>query len=159
MQDKSTTESASINLIKAFIQFKKLKMNENSFNPNHTHHGLKHSEIMLIHELSNLEKVYPEGVSVSSISQSLCVKPPSITPVITSLEQKNLIERTIDTSDRRIVRVKTTDAGNQFVEENKQQMVHMINGLVEYLGNEKSEKLASLLNETFSYFIIKQNIK
>lgn len=159
MQGKSETEFISINLIRAFIQFKRLRMNDNSFNPNHTHQCLKQSEMMLLHELSHLEKEYPDGVSVSNLSQSLCVKPPSITPVITSLEQKKMIERTMDTSDRRIIRVKTTDTGSQFVAENKRQMINKINGLVEYLGKDKSETLASLINETFSYFNMELNNK
>lgn len=159
MQEYSETEIISENLIKAFMKFKKLRVNEMSLNPNHTHNGLKHSEIMILHELVKLEKNSPEGVSVSNISQSLCVKPPSITPVITSLEQKNMIERTMDISDRRIIRVNITEKGSQFVAENKQHLIEKVNGLVDYLGKEKSETLANLIDETFTYLIMKQNKK
>ena len=153
MQEKTKTEILSENLIKAFVQFKRLRMNEN--NPKYKaklSHCLKHSEVMLLFDLKELEKKFSEGVSVSTISQSLGVKPPSSTPVITNLEKKHLIERTMDSNDRRIIRVKLTEEGIQFIETNKQLLITKITGLVEYLGEEKSETLASLINETFSYF-------
>lgn len=160
MHEKTKTELLSENLIKAFIQFKRLRMNEN--NPKYktdVSPCLKHSEIMLLYNLMEQEKNYPDGVSVSTISQSLCVKPPSITPVITSLEKKHMIERTMDSNDRRIIRVKLTQEGSQFIEANKQHMVSHITELVEYLGEEKSETLANLINEVFSYIINKEQNK
>jgi DNA-binding MarR family transcriptional regulator len=99
----------------------------------------------------DVEKDYPNGISVSDISSFLCVKPPSITPVIASLEQKNMLERSMDTNDRRIIRIRLKDAGRKFIEENKQQMVSRIKGLVEHLGEEKSTNLADLINESFMF--------
>lgn len=160
MQEMSEAEIISESLIKAFIQFKKLRMNESSMNQESKHscHDLKHSEMMILYELKEVQKQYPEGISVSSISQLLCVKPPTITPVITSLEQKGMIERSMDSNDRRIIRVKMTEAGNQFIEDKKQQMVTKIKGLVEHLGEEKSTILADLFNEVFFYFINQEQI-
>ncbi len=153
MAEKSKSEIISENLIKAFVQFKKLRVNEGNpkYDHEHFHNGLKHSEIMLLFELKAVENDYPDGISVSDISSSMCVKPPSITPIISSLEQKNMVERTMDSNDRRIIRVKLKETGNKFIEENKQHMVSRIKGLVEYLGDEKSTNLANLINEAFSY--------
>lgn len=153
MTENFDIEIISKNLIRAFVQFKRLRVDDNSskFDHEHFHQGLKHSEIMLLFQLKEVENDYPSGISVSDISNFLCVKPPSITPIISSLEQKNMIERTMDVNDRRIIRVKLKDAGTKFIEENKQQMVSRIKGLVEYLGKEKSTTLAQLINEAFSY--------
>jgi DNA-binding MarR family transcriptional regulator len=153
MSEKSKTEIISVNLIRAFVQFKRLRVDGNNprFDRDESVHALKHSEIMLLFELKDVEKDYPNGISVSDISRYLCVKPPSITPIITSLEQKNMIERTMDTNDRRIIRVRMKEAGSKFIEENEQHMVSRIKGLVEYLGEEKSTTLADLINESFLF--------
>jgi DNA-binding MarR family transcriptional regulator len=151
LQERSEAENVSENLIKAFVQFRRLKMDEGSSDPNHTHHCLKHSEIMLLHEIKEAEDKYPDGISISDISRTLRVKPPSITSIITGLEQKNMVERTMDINDRRIIRVKITEEGNQFVEKNRQHMIEKVKGLVDYLGTEKSAALASLIDEVFTY--------
>lgn len=154
MKQMSEEERISEELIRAFRQFGRLHMADvgKARDPEHTHHGLRRSEVMLLLSLNEKEGEYPEGISVSDIGRLLYVKPPSITPVITGLEQKGLIERTMDISDRRIVRVKMTETGQQFIDRRKQCMVGQIKGLVEYLGNEKSAALAGLINETFYYF-------
>jgi DNA-binding MarR family transcriptional regulator len=154
MPEKTKTDIISENLIRAFVQFRRLKVDNGDtvheqFGP--LHHGLKHSEIMLLFELKNVEKDYPSGISVSDISSFLCVKPPSITPLISSLEQKNMLERTMDPNDRRIIRIRLREAGNKFIEENKQHLVSRIKGLVEFLGEGKSTTLADLINEAYSY--------
>jgi DNA-binding MarR family transcriptional regulator len=153
MSEKSKTEIISENLIKAFVQFKKIHVNEinTTFDQDQLQHCLKHSEVMLLFELKEIENDYPNGVSVSVISDNLRVKSPSITPIITSLEQKNMLERIMDINDRRIIRVKLKEAGNKLIEESKLHMILGIKGLVEYLGDEKSETLANLINESFIF--------
>lgn len=154
MQDKQDTENIAENLIKAFVQFRRMRVNESpKFNQNPPQNCPKHSEIMLLFELKEVENQYPDGVSVSDLSRSMRVKPPAITPIITGLEQRKMIERSMDAYDRRIIRVKMTEEGNRFIENNKQHMVTQIRGLVDYLGNEKSATLAELLNEVYAYFI------
>ncbi|MDP4152510.1 MAG: MarR family transcriptional regulator [Bacillota bacterium] len=177
MQDKSETEIISKKVIRAFLQFKRLRMNDSvkfsSDHPHHFHdnidhhhhfhednnHFLKPSEIMLMYELKDVEDEYPSGISVSDLSHIMRVKPPSITSLITSLEKKDMIERTMDPNDRRIIRLKLTETGRQCIEKQNQHTVEKINGLVEYLGKEKSAQLASLINDVFMYFISQANNK
>ena len=153
MQEKSKTEIISENLMRAFMQFRRLRFDENAekINTDHLLNELKHSEVMVLFQLKEVEKDYPNGISVSDISTCLNVKPPSITPIISSLEQKNLLERNMDINDRRIIRVKLKDEGHKFIDEKKQQLVLRIRGLVEYLGEEKCENLTDLINETFTF--------
>ena len=154
MQEKSESEMLSENLIMAFVQFKRMMTNRQSlhYNLEKTCHGLKNSEVMLLFRLKRFEENYPDGISVSELSDSMEVRPPSVTAVITVLEQKNLVQRCMDLNDRRKIRIKLTEAGNQFIENNKKHMFFRVKGLVEYLGPERSKMFADLINETDNYF-------
>lgn len=145
--EKSNADRIAENLIRAFVQFRRLRTVEQE-QKLHSDSQLKHSEIMLLFELNNVEDDYPEGASVSDISGFLCVKAPSITPTIASLEEKNMIERTMDPNDRRIIRVRLKDEGRKVIEQKKQKMAARLKSLVEYLGEEKSQTLVDLMNES-----------
>jgi len=155
MQEKSELEILSDNLIIAFFRFKRMMANRHGSQNNldKTCHGLKNSEIMTLFRLKHFEENYPDGISVSELSDSMEVRPPSVTSVITVLEQKNLVQRCMDLNDRRKIRIKLTEAGNEFIENNKKLVFFRVKGLVEYLGPEKSKMLADLINETDNYFI------
>lgn len=153
MEDRSDEAKLSEALIQTFMEFGRLRMEEVMKNHmDHQHHQLKRSEMMLLMNLNYKESEFPNGISVSDISHILRVKPPSVTAVIADLEQKELIERTMDTSDRRIVRVKMTDTGRQFIRRHKQCMVRRVEGLVNHLGAEKSAALVELMDDTYQYF-------
>jgi len=145
----------SQNLIKAFLKFRRMGIsNGKAFTtpeikmPN----GLRHSEIMILFAIKEVENNYPDGISVSDLSSYLNVKPPTITPMLSSLEEKNMLERVMDADDRRIMRVSLKDAGSKFADECAQHIVSHIQGLVDYLGAEKSNSLADLMNEVYEYF-------
>lgn len=157
MEDISE-EKLSEALIKTFMQFGRLRMEEALKNHmEHRHHRIKRSEMMLLLSLEYKEEEFPDGISVSDISHILRVKPPSITGVMTELEQKEMIERTVDASDRRVVRVKMTDSGRKFINDHKQCMVQQVEGLVNYLGKEKAAALIELMDETYQYFKDRKN--
>ena len=153
MEPKSEEEQASEELIRAFVQFGRLRTEEKSRRPGGPmHHGLKYSEVMILLDLKEKETDYPDGVSVSDLSRALCVKPPTVTLVIAGLEQRGLIERTMDLSDRRVVRVKMTEKGSQFLESHRRHMVQETGGLVRALGAEKSLLLAGLIDDVYNYY-------
>ena len=150
--DEDLDETAK-KLIKAFMQFRRMRIDENktgSFGDTHAG-GLKHSEIMVLFAIKEIENEHPDGISVSDLSTQLGVKPPTITPMITSLEQKNMLARTMDANDRRIIRIKLKDDGNKFTAKAALHLIERIKGLVNYLGENKSNQLAELINETFEY--------
>lgn len=161
MPEKTETDIISENLIRTFMQFKRIRLQKDDFHhrPNHHHHGLKHSEFLLLLELSEAEKEYPDGISVSDLSSRLRVKPPSITPIIGSLEHKNMLERCIDESDRRIIRIMLKDDGKKLAEEERQHLVSHMKDYVEYMGEEKCRTLTNLINETFAFLDLKARSK
>lgn len=153
MPRQADLNTVTEDLIRAFFQFRKLHREEHKppFDPRHPCHGLKGSEIILLFVLSEAHSRYPEGVPVSELSKTLAVKPPSITPLLAALEEKEMLGRTMDKNDRRIVRVRLLEKGRELVEGQRSHMVGKFRGLVEYLGVEKSVMLTELINEAFVY--------
>lgn len=152
MAEKTEVETVSENLVRAFVQFKRLRLENHPPDRHCFAGGMKHSEIMLLLALADMEHG-TTGVSVSELGRRLRVKSPSITPILTELERKQMVERTIDPADRRIIRVHMRDAGRAFIREMWHRLVAKTNGLVEYLGVEKSRQLIELINESFAYII------
>lgn len=155
MAYESDENITSNNLIRAFLKFRRMGINKGgkglpeSTLPN----GLRHSEIVLLFTIKDMERNFPEGISVSDISNRLCVKPPTITPMISNLEKRNMLQRSMDPNDRRIVRITLKEEGNQFIENGSRHFITHIQGLVDYLGEEKSNTLAELMNEVYEYFM------
>ena len=75
-----------------------------------------------------------------------------MTQQIKSLETHGFVERNIDKEDRRAVRVTLTDSGLCVVQVASENYLASVNGLVEYLGEEDSKRLADLLQRVFFYF-------
>ena len=153
MPQQTDLNTVAENMIHAFFQFKRLHHEESrpAFDPQRSLYGLKGSEIMLLFVLNEARNRFPEGVPVSELSRTLSVRPPSITPLLAGLEEKEMLERTMDRNDRRIVRVRLKEKGQELVDEQKRHMVERFRGLVEYLGAEKSVMLTELINEAFEY--------
>lgn len=133
-------------LLESFRQFHRLNWHQN---PNV---GLKTSEIMVLFSIKKRVQPDSPGIKVSDISSALKVAPPTITQLINGLETNGFIERTMDKADRRAVRVKLTEKGQVTIEEASNVIFEAYNGLVEYLGEQKSNELAELLAQTFNYF-------
>lgn len=153
MPQQPDLNTVAENLIRAFFQFKKLYREENrpAFDPERPLHGLKGSEIMLLFVLNEAQNRFPEGVPVSELSKTLSVRPPSITPLLAGLEEKQLLERTMDRNDRRIVRVRLQEKGQKVIDEQEHHVVERVREMVESLGVEKAAMLTELINEAFAY--------
>lgn len=162
MQDNGSNTDVANKLIKAFLQFRRLRglphdphsEHENAKNPFAFH--LKQSESVLVFALKDSETRYPSGMTVSQISNLLQVKPPSITPVIKNLEEQGYVERTVDPKDRRSVFIQLTEKANEYMHERHQHIIEHIGGLVDYLGPEKAEQLSTLMSDVYQYFINRQ---
>lgn len=136
-------------IIKCLTEFKRF----------HKHKGpissLTHSEIRVLFSIKNYVEIHHIGVKTSELSNILNVASPTITQQINSLETRGFVERNIDKEDRRAVRIKVTEKGEEVLRKACKEFEASIKGLVEHLGQEKSEQLADLLSETFNYFMNK----
>ena len=136
----------AVKLLEAFRQFHRVSWNRSPII------GIKPSEIMVLFCISKKAVIDSPGIKVSEISSLLKVAPPTVTQLINGLEDSGFIERAMDQEDRRAVRVKLTEKGQEVIGKASDAFFDTFNGLVEHLGEEKSKELTELLSEVFVYF-------
>jgi DNA-binding MarR family transcriptional regulator len=71
----------------------------------------------MLSALASVERLGP--VTLSELAQLERVQPPSITKVVTRLEDDGLVARSGDAHDRRISRIALTSKGKRFIEKNR----------------------------------------
>ncbi|SMC27544.1 DNA-binding transcriptional regulator, MarR family [Clostridium acidisoli DSM 12555] len=114
--------------------------------------GLTHSEAMLVFCIKKNISSDEAGIKTSELSRVLKVASPTITQQINNLEARGYVERNADKNDRRAVRIKLTEAGEDVLRKTFKAFNEMIEGLVRYLGNERGNELADLLADAVTYF-------
>ncbi len=88
---------------------------------------------------------------MSEISRLLGLTPPTVTQLINSLEAKEMVYRQADPEDRRVVRVHLTERGCEAAKKAKKQIDANLSKLVDYLGEEDSNRLAELLMKVHAF--------
>lgn len=133
-------------LMGSFQQFRRIFKGPGNFA------GLKHSEMGLLFHIRGGCSAEPEGMKVSELSNKMHVTSPSITQLVTSMEEQGLVIRKMDREDRRSVKVTLTEKGIEMTEKAEQQLMAMLTGLVDHLGQEKTLVLNEILKDVFIYF-------
>ncbi|MFU0832872.1 MAG: MarR family transcriptional regulator [Oscillospiraceae bacterium] len=149
MPNDEHTEYATKKLLDALIKFRRLR--DLPYRGKHIASPCRHSDMMILFALSQLESSYPQGISISELSRHLNLKSPTVTPVVYHLEKMNLVERSTDNNDRRVIHIRLTEEGRRFLQHHKEMFMTHIRDLVNYLGTEKSIALAELLHDVYSY--------
>ncbi|PWI56799.1 hypothetical protein BM613_11970 [Sulfoacidibacillus thermotolerans] len=114
--------------------------------------GPKPSDVRVLFCIKNHEGDHAMGMKLSEISQCLHVSPPTMTQLIKDLEEKGLVRRTVDHSDRRIIRIRLTAHGEKTVQQARETVAEAFQGLVDFLGEEKSRLFSSLLSEVVEFY-------
>lgn len=131
----------------AFQQFSRLNWQKT------TMFGLKPSEIrVLITIRMSKKRTGKDTLTVSEVSRLLRVTSPTITQMVNSLLSQGFVMRTSDTQDRRISVIQLTEKGEQFADKAVARIRDTFKGMIDYLGEEKSELLIELLNGVHTYF-------
>ena len=133
-------------LFRALTQFKRLGWHQQAIA------GCTPSEIRVLFCIRGDPHLRMSHMTVSEISKHLHVTSPSITQLLKSLEARGLIERHMDTSDRRVIVVTLTEQGEQVTDQARGAFSATMKGLIDYLGEEQSNQLADLLFKVFHYF-------
>ena len=136
----------ALRVFRTFGRFSKLNWNQSPVN------GLRVSELFTLFSIKQLINDPNSSSKVTCISKMLNVAPPMVTQQVTSLEQKGYVERSANKDDRRSVEIILTEKGEQVVEAAKNEYYKCFEGLVDYLGAQKSGQLIELLNMVFNYF-------
>lgn len=113
--------------------------------------GNKPGEIMVLHLIYCGAKDGSPGLMVSEISGRLNVTSPTVTQHIRSLEEKGLVERHFDRGDRRIVRVRPTEKGIQYIQRVNEARLKLFTGLVKHLGENESLRFIETMRKISDY--------
>lgn len=107
-------------------------------------------EVRLLRNIMRMDS--GQGVMVSELSGVLNVSPSFITQTVNKLVKQGMVNRSADPKDRRAVRLRVTEAGKDLVQDIFNEILASYGGLVEHLGQEKSDELITLLNNVYEYF-------
>ncbi len=137
-------------LVNTFMNFKKVKF-QNSTN----FRGLTHSEKMFLFMLKDISK--DNIVSLSLIRERMMLAPSTITPIVTLLEEKKLIQRNIDKMDRRNITLKISLKGEEYINEIQKEIEDQMSNYIEYIGENDTKQLIRLISKTTEFFSRKED--
>lgn len=150
MPEEERTGEATKRLLDALVRFRRLR--GIPYRGKHPQgHECRHSDMMILYALKQLESNFPEGVSIKELSRCLNLKSPTVTPAAYHLEKMELVERSTDDRDRRVNRIRLTEGGRRLLLAQRRRLAAHIHELVLHLGAEKSLMLAELLDEVIRY--------
>ena len=90
--------------------------------------------------LQYLAAAHEDGVIPSNISNEMGISSARIAAALNSLENKGLITRRIDVSDRRRILVHLAPAGQEQAEQHKQAILSAITQMFQFLGRQDAEE-------------------
>lgn len=94
-------------------------------------------------------RVLQEGGAMepTRIADEACLLLPSLTRILQKLEEKGMITRRPDDTDRRKQVVSITDAGNQVIFANLETSIQLMDSVRDRMGHDRYEALLDLLND------------
>lgn len=110
-------------------------------------HELPHRELMTLKVI--MCENQGKGVKATALSDRMGTSKPAISHILNSLESAQLIKRTMDKKDRRVVYVELTENGKKVVDRTHRVMIDFLSQITEKLGEDDSQKLASILNRLY----------
>ncbi len=122
-------------LMRSFMWFKRAEWHQRSME------GCTISEIKVLFCLKRGIMSVNSDIRVSEISKLLHVTSPTITQLLKGLEANGLVERRNDPHDRRAVSILLTEKGEAITQKAMDDMSTIFQGLIEYLGEERSNQL------------------
>ncbi len=88
-----------------------------------------------------------QGISPTHLSQCQRVSKNTISSMLRGLEEQGLIERAIDAADKRVFRIRLSDAGRELVRATSPEHFARMNELAAALSEDEREQLAALLTK------------
>jgi DNA-binding MarR family transcriptional regulator len=115
------------------------------------HSDVKPSQLMLLGALRRASMAGKDGSRISELASSFGITASSITQMVTDLEARGYVGRSMDPADRRAVLVRLTGTGASLISSAIASMDSRFDDLVEHLGPDKSRVLIALLTDTAEY--------
>lgn len=132
-------------LFNSFMQFNRGEWHHRTFA------GCTSSELRVLFCIRKCMRPGESSIKVSEISKQLHVTVPSITQLLKILENRGLIERHSDPTDRRTVCIQLSPKGITITQQASDAFAKRMHGLIEFLGEDESNHLADLLTKMFRY--------
>ena len=98
------------------------------------------------------QEKYMDGatpVRMTDVSRRMMISKPAATQVVNRMVDRGLMERLNDENDRRVVYIRATEAGRSFYQEKMDRNLTLVDRVVERMGEEDADALATLLNRFF----------
>lgn len=92
--------------------------------------------VLYDHTQDSAEKNALKGIPMNLVSKELGVSPAMISKTIGNLENRGLVERIIDSSDRRGIKVSFTDNGLEFFKRNHDISIKFMSDIFDEMGEE-----------------------
>lgn len=138
-------------LIKLMSKFKKIKFHNGE--QDMPHKKVHNSEGMMLFTIHGFyESDEPEkgkSMRASDLAKALNMSRPAVSKTLNSLEQKKLIERYEDKNDRRVVYIKLTQKGNNYVVHAQQKLDAFAKKIMMKLGEDELESLVRVLGHLY----------
>lgn len=132
-------------LLHTFRNFKRIRVQNHASSTE-----LSHNEKMVLFIIYDVSK--NNIVPLSEIRERIRLAPSTITPIITSLEEKGLIERNIDKSDRRNIFLRISPMGVEYTNKVQSEIRDIMSKYIEYIGEEDTKQLIKLISKTTDFF-------
>ncbi len=92
------------------------------------------------------------GINVRELKNKLNVSSPTISQVVNDLEKRDIVKRVKDSSDGRITRIEVSKSGQKELDRAVKVVESQFVALGDYLGEEKSRLLITILNDINTFF-------
>ncbi|KYH35353.1 putative HTH-type transcriptional regulator YusO [Clostridium tepidiprofundi DSM 19306] len=104
-------------------------------------------------QFNALQIIISEGeITISELSNKLYLAPSTITDIIDRMEKNNLVKRTRDTKDRRVVNVKAVEKGHSLINDVIKKRVDFIKKHSSELSIEDKENLIKYLSSIINSY-------
>lgn len=140
-------------IMNMFLGIKKEQIHDMMKIEGHTHN--EKIVLCLLHSI--IMETKNETVSLAILRKKINLAPSTITPILNSLEDKNIIQRVIDKSDRRNIFIKFTEKGNEFTQNEYNKLKNIVYEYIEYMGEENIKKMIYLTEKTNEFIKERKN--
>lgn len=113
--------------------------------------------LTIIRESSNmLAEAGDQGVTLSYLSDLLCVSRPAVTRMVNMLEEQGLVSKSGKGGDKRRVYVSLTPAGENLLQEGEKIVLESMHEVSEALGEEDTEEFIRMCHKISAYYTKKR---
>lgn len=109
--------------------------------------GITPSEFAVLCSAADHPNRHGSAAAVADIAALVNVSVPAVSRTLRTLQQKQLIERSVDETDRRNIRVTLTAAGQNILEENMRRVVAKLNSILSVFSQEEMRTIAELYSK------------